>query len=305
MNHTDPTGDALRANSWDAYIGQDKLKARLSLHINAANTTERTLDHVLLEGPPGYGKTTIATIIADELGADFEMMKMPVKSKVLAGFLRDWDGGILFLDEIHGCTAAQQRDLLPLLEEGYLQLDNGRKQFATDCCVIAATTEPHKVTAPLRDRFPIRPRFEEYTDAQMTAIVAGMAAKVGLELDESTLSGLSRACIGTPRIARSLVLTARDMADTGQAIVVDQVLAFADVDRDGLSGDHVAYLALMHELGSVEVGMKTLTTILRKPEATVRELERVLMKKGLLRFEKTGRELTATGVKRINGKGTT
>src|SRR5688572_22025816 len=130
MDEPIDSGDILRASSWDEYVGQERLKRRLDLHVTAANETDRMLEHVLLEGPPGFGKTTIARIVAERTGHEFRELKMPVAPKVLASLLREWDGGILFLDEIHAGSKREQELLLPLLEEGYLQMPNGRRVYA-------------------------------------------------------------------------------------------------------------------------------------------------------------------------------
>jgi Holliday junction DNA helicase RuvB len=291
---TDTTGDILRATSWDEYVGQEKLKTRLSLHIRAANATNATLDHILLDGPPGVGKTTIAQIIADELGTELAVMKMPVKPKVLASFLREWEGGVLFLDEIHEAKTLQH-DLLVLCEEHYLQLDNGRRIYAPDTTIIGATTEPHRLLKPLRDRFPHKPKFEDYSDEDMGLIIAGMAKKVGVKFTKEEREALGRATGGIPRHARTFVLTARDLTAVGEEPTVDRILDVTETTPDGLTADHVAYMTLMREMGGAEVGLTTLSTILRLPEPTVRDLERLLQKKGLIQFERTGRELTNTG----------
>lgn len=292
---TDPvTGDVLRAQTWDEYVGQDKLKARLALHIRAANTNDSTLDHILLTGPPGFGKTTIAQIIADERGAELAVFKMPVKAKVIAAFLREWEGGVLFLDEIHEAKGFQH-DLLVLAEEGYLQMDSGRRIYCPTTTIIGATTEPHRLLVPLRDRFPHRPRFEDYTDEQMGQIVAGMAAKVGLEFSQDEYEALGRATGGTPRNARTFMLTARDLVTDGQTPSVDLILDITETTPDGLSADHVAYMTLMRELGGADIGLTTLSTILRLPEPTIREIERLLQKKKLVEMNKTGRSLTNSG----------
>lgn len=291
---TDTTGDILRATSWDEYVGQDKLKERLSLHIRAANATNATLDHIFLDGPPGMGKTTIAQIVADELGAELAVLKMPVKPKVLASFLREWDGGVLFLDEIHAAKALQH-DLLVLAEEHYLQLDNGRRIYAPDTTIVAATTEPHLVLKPLRDRFPIRPRFEDYTDEEMGLIVGNMAKKVKVRFSKDEQEALGRATGGVPRRARAFVLTARDLIAVDEAATVDRILEITETTPDGLTADHVAYMNLMRDAGGVGVGLTRLATTLRLPEPSIRELEWLLQKRGLITVEATGRELTNLG----------
>lgn len=294
-------GDLLRVDTWEGYIGQDKLKSRLGLHVRAALNTGRMVEHVLLEGPPGFGKTSIARIIAHELGADILELKMPVKPKVLAAELRQWDGGVLFLDEIHAASRREQELLLTLVEEGYLQLDNGRRIYVDELCVIGATTEPHKLIQPLRDRFPIKPRFVDYSQAEMAEIVGGMARKVDLEFADHELIALGKATGGTPRVGRDLILTARAMADDGETPTVEAVLDYTEMDNDGLSADHRAYLALVAELGGAGVGLKTITTILRLPDPTVRDLERLLVKQGLILFETNGRHLTNAGFAKAKG----
>lgn len=291
---TDNTGDILRAQTWDEYVGQSRLKERLSLHIRAANATNATLDHIFLDGPPGMGKTTIGQIVADELGTELAVMKMPVKPKVLASFLREWEGGVLFLDEIHAAKALQH-DLLVLAEEHYLQLDNGRRIYAPDTTIIAATTEPHLVLKPLRDRFPIRPRFEDYTDDEMGLIIANMAKKVNVKFTKDDRDALGRATGGIPRRARTLVLTARDLIAVDEEPTVERILEVTETTPDGLTADHVAYMDLMRDAGGVGVGLTRLSTTLRLPEPSVRELEWLLQKRGLIQVESTGRELTNTG----------
>lgn len=288
------TGDILRATTWNEYVGQDKLKARLSLHIRAANTTGAALDHIFLDGPAGMGKTTIGQIVADELGTELVVLKMPIKPKVLASFLREWEGGVLFLDEIHAAKALQH-DLLVLAEEHYLQLDNGRRIYAPDTTIIAATTEPHLVLKPLRDRFPIRPRFEDYSDEDMGLIVANMAKKVNVKFSKDDREALGRATGGIPRRARTFVLTARDLISVGEEPTVGRILDITETTPDGLTADHVAYMSMMRDAGGVGVGLTRLSTTLRLPEPSVREVEWLLQKRGLIQVESTGRELTNLG----------
>lgn len=302
MDDSFDTGDELRCSSWDEYIGQEKLKAKLALHIEAANMKDRTLDHVLLAAAPGYGKTSLARIIAKQTGYDLRQLEMPVKTKVLCGLLREWDGGVLLLDEIHRGSKAQQQDLLPLLLDGYLQLDNGRRVYASESlCVIGTTTEPWNVIEPLRDRFPLKPRFVDYTDEQMGQVVTGMGARVGFTVSEIEAVALGKAAGESPRHARALVLAARDLIDTGAKPTVSAILDLADTEPDGLTPDHRLYLHIMKDLGGAAVGERTLATMMRLPAGVIREIERLLIKRGLLRLETTGRELTNAGFQRAKG----
>ncbi len=295
------TGDTLRVTDWEGFVGQPQLKNRLRLHIDAATKTGRVLDHVLLEGFAGAGKTTLAHLIAEELCTDIEVVQMPVKPRILAGLLRQFDGGVMFLDEIHRLTKSGQEDLLSVLTEGYMQLDHGRKIYSSEyLCIIGATTEPDKVIKPLRDRFPIKPRFVDYNDTEMGTIVAGMADKVGVELDDVTAMGLGASCGGVPRVARDLVFAARDLTAMELDVTVRNVLDLCEIDEDGLNADHSEYMRIMDQCGGIGVGLKTLSTLMQLPENTIRELERLLMKKGFLALEKPGRELTNKGFRKVN-----
>lgn len=291
------TGDILRVDSWDGYVGQQALKDRLRVHIDAALRDERRLDHILLEAPPGYGKTSMAQIVADELYLDVEVVKMPIKTKALANLVRRFDGGVIVLDEIHRGSKAQQEDLLPLLEQDFVQLDTGRKIYGNPFTTyIGCTTEPSRVIKPLRDRFPIRPRYRDYTDAEMATIIIGMGEKIGVQFTPEQAAGLGGACAGTPRQARTLVLAARDLHSTDPA----SILAMCEIDEDGLTADHVAYLQTVDDCGGIGVGLPTINTMLQLPEPTIREIERLLLKRGLIQLEKTGRELTNKGFAKVN-----
>lgn len=296
-----PAGDILRARTWQDYIGQTDLKKRLDVQIRAALRADRRLPHNLFAAPSGYGKTTIANIVADQIGDPFLSITAPVKLKTLAVMLREFQWGVLFIDEIHRYTPKEQEDLLPLLEEGCLII-NGRRVFA-DLTVIGATTEPHKIIKPLWGRFEFKPRFVDYTDAEMGQIVAGMGKALGLTIRKGTAEKLGVAAGGTPRTARSLVLSARDLF--GESAVInddcfEEILWQAAVDKDGLEDSHLAYIAALADFGGSS-GLKNIVAMLAMPQAIVEELERLLLKKGYIMLEPSGRQLTTLGFAKARG----
>lgn len=302
MTATTNSGDQLRANDWDAYVGQEQLKATLQLRIDAAVAGGRMLDHVFLAAGPGMGKTTIANLIATRLGDDLQMFVAgpSFNRKALIRLLRDWEGGVLFIDEIHRLSKQQQEDLLSLTEDGFIALDNGKRMYHNAITVIGATTEPEKVIAPLLDRFPIKPQFSDYSDAEMGQIVQGMASKLGLDLDRDFAIELGQATGGTPRNARQFVLAARDLEQLGRPVTVASILTLCSMDRDGLSDQHIVYLKALHELGGVS-GMDKIANMTRLHPTTLTNLERVLVSKGFIVYTFAGRELTQAGSRKSQG----
>lgn len=296
MALVEPLGDLLRVDSWDGYVGQERIKARLRTHIDAATADDRMPDHMLFEAPPGYGKTSLAIILAAEMYAEPRVLKMPITMKAMSRMLAEWDGGVLILDEVHRGTRKEQEDLLPLVEEFYVALPNGRRTYcSSDTTIVGTTTEPDKVIAPLRDRFPIRPRFVDYADAEMASIVMGMGAKIGVKFTTGQARALGAACAGTPRQARGLVLAARDLRSTNVARILDM----CEIDREGLTSEHLDYLRIVDNAGGTGVGLTTISTLMQLPAATIRDLERLLLKRGLLTLKKTGRALTDAGFGKV------
>lgn len=289
--------DDLRPKTADNYIGQTALKDRLSIHTTSARRRGERLDHVLLVGPPGCGKTTISQIIAAEMRQEFLSFVMPLEPKLLAGIVRNFRGIVLF-DEIHRAAPKQQEQLLTVVEDGYLQMPNGSR-FSTDggLTIVAATTEPEKVIAPLYDRFPIKPVYDDYTDEEMTAIVKQKADYLGLPLEHDTAAVFGRAAGGTPRNAAAFVVMARDlMVARGVTPTAQDVLKSMRVTEDGLTEDHVRYLSILEKVGGV-AGLKVLSTHLRLPESFLMDLERLLVKQNLIEFTAKGRELRGSGWK--------
>lgn len=291
-------GDQLRAHSWDEFMGQSALKERLATHIQAASTQDRMLDHVLLAGPPGFGKTSLAQIITQETGDAFAAVTMPMKPLALAAMLRQFGGGVLLLDEIHRAPHSQQEDLLSLLEAGQLRLPNGRYIEVEFLTIIGATTEPEKVIPPLYDRFPIKPVFEPYSDEDMGKIVASMARKVSLNLDPEFSVALGRATGGIPRNARQLVLGARDVLANGRSLTLEAVLQLCGVEADGLTDQHLRYLRTLSDLQG-QAGLAILASMLRLHPSTLQGLERLLLERQLLTYGSNGRELTSAGFARV------
>lgn len=291
------TGERVRAQNWTDYVGQERLKQRLVTHIGAARAEDRAMDHMLLVAPAGVGKTTLANLIAQSLGDKFTEFMMPMDIKKLIYFIAEWEGGVILLDEIHRAPAKFQECLLSI-EQGYLSVSPELRVSTRHITFIAATTEPHKVIAPLWDRFLIQPQWEDYSDEEMAQIVAGMAVRAGVPMPDDIAWGLARATGGTPRVASALVVAYRDLLVTDQPATVETVLAQTGRDQDGLSDQHVMYLRTLRDLGG-SAGLKNLSTMTQLPAQQIETLERLLQKRGLLRLESTGRELTNRGWEKL------
>lgn len=294
--------DPLRVAVWAEYEGQHSLKARLRVHIDSAIRRGTALDNILLEAAPGLGKTSVAQIIATEMGMECRVVTWPLKPKALFGLIRRWEGGVLVFDEIHRGSSSQKEELLTLVESGYVQTDSGRKIYADGgTTIVGCTTEWEKVNPALRDRFPIKPPFTEYTDEEMGRIITGMGRKVhvGFNADQATFLG--GACAGTPRQARDLVIMARDLQTTDPT----RILSMCQIDQDGLTTNHITYLRALDQCGGFRVGLSTIMSITRFTEPMIRDLERLLMRRDLVVLESTGRELTNKGFAKVNPKNKT
>ena len=291
--------DTWRPVGFDEYIGQAAVKEELRVHIAAAIAQDRPLPHIFLYGPPGAGKTSLAKVLEDETGDEMHAEVCPIDLRVLTDLVTSHEG-ILFLDEIHNLKRSVQEAMLPLLEFGHIK--HGRFTVKSGwLTIVAGTTERQAVIKPLRDRFPIKPRFAAYTDEEMNRICLSMAVKAGLELDAATCSGIARAAGGVPRTIRN-ILTAADalQASEGSMPSLDQILGLLGIDSDGLTPDERHYLFGLRDLGGV-AGLDTLSNFLHDSPATLRETERTLVRKGMIVFTSRGRELTSMGHRRIRG----
>lgn len=283
--------DALRPKDWSNYIGQSKLKHRLKLHISAALDRYEMLDHTLLIGPAGCGKTSVAQLISQEMGSDFLSFVMPIKPKILNKALTGFSG-LLFLDEIHRMSKKDQESLLPVLEDGYVQQENGVQLPLNNVTIVGATTEPEKIITPLFDRFVIKPPFEDYSDEEMARILKGMANRVGLYPTDEEAMALGIASAGVPRQAKSIVFTARDLGSTYPPLV----LGTCGISEEGLTEQHMLYLSALDILGKV-AGVDIITTYLRLPKEMILDLERLLVRKQYVEYSAKGRVLTVEGYK--------
>lgn len=281
----------IRPTTWADYVGQQNMRSQLDIHTGSALARGERLDHVLLIGPPGCGKTTVSRVIATAMGVDFDEYVMPIQFPVLENLVRSFTG-VLLLDEIHRAKAYLQESLLTLLEDGYLQLPSGERIYTEDrITVIGATTEPEKVIAPLYDRFPIQPAFDDYTDEEMGEIVMRMAKVLGARVDPSTATALGRAAGGTPRKAKGIVSMLRDMQQKSLDDSVGSVLRACRLTDDGLTVNHLRYLDTLNRVGGT-AGIDLLANHLRLPKETILDLERLLVRQGRITYGKRGRSLT-------------
>lgn len=289
---------ALRPADWDSYIGQEPMKERLQISIDSAIRRGAALDHVLLDAPPGMGKTSIAALIAKEMEVSeptYTAKVMPIKIGVLYSIIIE-KGGILLFDELHRMPKKDQESMLSILEDRIIQRDNGDtiiipKQFT----IIGATTEIKQVIKPLRDRFIHKPRFQPYSNDDMALIFTGMCHKLGIYPSDDEAIALGIASAGVPRQAKSLALTARDLNTTN----VEEVLTTANVTEDGYTQDHLEYLSVLDHIGGLG-GIELMSNYTGMPKDVILDIERLLLDRGCIEYTQKGRSLMVKGLNIIN-----
>nr|WP_233150781.1 Holliday junction branch migration DNA helicase RuvB [Sphingomonas sp. BT553] len=307
---------ALRPKSLDDFVGQKAARENLRIFIQAAKQRGDALDHVLFFGPPGLGKTTLAQIIAREMGVGFRATSGPViaKSGDLAALLTNLeDGDVLFIDEIHRLQPAVEEVLYPAMEDRALDLMIGEGPSARSVRIdlprftlVGATTRQGLLTTPLRDRFGIPVRLQFYTVEELTRVVTRAAGLLGLAIAPDGATEVARRARGTPRIAGRLLRRVRDFADVaGEPIVdkrsADAALTRLEVDSLGLDAMDRRYLHMIADIyRGGPVGVETLAAGLSEPRDTIEEvIEPYLIQLGLVARTARGRVLNAGGWKHL------
>ena len=303
---------ALRPKTLDEFVGQQAARENLRVFIAAAKERGDPLDHVLFFGPPGLGKTTLAQIIARELGVGFRATSGPViaKSGDLAAILTNLeDGDVLFIDEIHRLAPAVEEILYPAMEDRMLDLVIGEGPSARSVRIdlpkftlVGATTRQGLITTPLRDRFGIPVRLTFYSVGELEQVVRRAARLLGLELTDDGAKEVAKRSRGTPRIAGRLLRRVRDFAQSEgdkevDAGVADRALTRMEVDRLGLDAMDRRYLEMIADIyKGGPVGVETLAAGLSEPRDTIEEvIEPYLIQLGLVARTARGRCLNGPG----------
>ncbi len=301
---------SLRPQSLDEFVGQQAARENLKVFIEAAKGRGEALDHVLFVGPPGLGKTTLAQIMARELGVNFRSTSGPVIAKAgdLAALLTNLeDRDVLFIDEIHRLNPAVEEILYPAMEDFQLDLIIGEGPAARSVKIdlarftlVAATTRLGLLTNPLRDRFGIPVRLDFYTVAELETIVRRGARLLSLPMDDEGAVEIARRARGTPRIAGRLLRRVRDFASVAGAEVVDRKTADAalsrlEVDMLGLDSLDRRYLTMIaRNFGGGPVGIETIAAGLSEPRDAIEDIiEPYLIQQGFIQRTPRGRVLAA------------
>ena len=308
---------ALRPKTFDEYIGQEKIKANLKVMIGAAKKRNEPIEHLLLHGPSGLGKTTLAYLIAKELGTSIKITSGTALEKagdvgsILTGLQ---DGDVLFIDEVHRLNKSVEEVIYPAMENFNLDIIIGKGNSAKTLQIglprftlIAATTKISLLSAPFRSRFGVSFRLDFYNETEISKIIARSAQLLGVQAEPDAIQTIAVASRYTPRVANRLLKRVRDFAQMNDTVVVTPVLAkeclkMLEVDDKGLEDtDRKILLTIAEKFAGGPVGLKTIAAAISEEEATVEDVyEPYLMQLGLLARTSKGRVLTPFGYKHIN-----